>query len=633
MQFFSTSPIVNNKINSDFPDCNTEKTDNSDFNTQKEEKYKTAHSSQIPDRQPTEMGIQESELYYRYIVETASEGIWIFDTDNKITFANNRIAEMLGYKVEEMYGRLLFQFMDSESAGIARNYIERRRQGIKERHDFKFTRKDGSDLWVIVSATPMFNSEGEYTGVLRMITDISDLYNQLQLRKKAESELRNTLKELEYEKFALDQSAIVAITDAKGVITYVNDQFCDISKYNRNELIGKTHKIINSSYHPFTFFQTLWSTIKAGNIWRGEIKNKAKDGSYYWVDTTIVPFLNSSGEPYQYVAIRKNITDRKQIEEALRQSESQLKARNEEIAKALRDLQQTQSLMVQNEKMVSLGQLVAGVAHEINNPVSFIYGNVMHAETYFQDLVKMLEIYQQEYPNPTSAVKDGIDDVDLKFLLKDLPRLLKSMKIGAERIHQIVLSLKNFSRLDETGQKQVDIHEGLESTLLILQHRFKETAGHPRIFLIKEYGKLPKFQCYPGQLNQVFMNIIGNSLDALEEAMENGNWIAKDMSSLNYCPSPTIKINTEFIEGKGLEDRIVIRISDNGPGIPIEVQKRLFDPFFTTKNPGKGTGLGLSISYKIVVEKHGGKLTCISIPSQGAEFVIEIPVAKNNKVG
>jgi len=633
MQFFSTSPIVNNKINSDCADCNTENTDSSDFNTQKEEKYKNVDSSQIPDPKPTEMSIQESELYYRYIVETASEGIWIFDTDNKITFANNRIAEMLGYKVEEMYGRSLFQFMDSESSDIAQNYIERRRQGIKERHDFKFTRKDGSDLWVIVSATPMFNSEGEYTGVLRMITDISDLYNQLQLRKKAESELRNTLKELEYEKFALDQSAIVAITDAQGVITYVNDQFCDISKFNRNELIGKTHKIVNSSYHLITFFQTLWSTIKSGKVWRGEIKNKAKDGSYYWVDTTIVPFLNSSGEPYQYVAIRKNITDRKQIEEALRQSESQLKARNEEIAKALRDLQQTQSLMVQNEKMVSLGQLVAGVAHEINNPVSFIYGNVMHAETYFQDLIKMLEIYQQEYPNPTPAVQDGIDDVDLNFLLKDLPRLLKSMKIGAERIHQIVLSLKNFSRLDETGQKQVDIHEGLESTLLILQHRFKETAGHPRIFLIKEYGNLPKFQCYPGQLNQVFMNIIGNSLDALEEAMENGNWIAPDMSPLTYCPSPTIRISTEFIQGKELEDRIVIRISDNGPGIPIEVQKRLFDPFFTTKNPGKGTGLGLSISYKIVVEKHGGKLTCISIPSQGAEFVIEIPVAKSNNAG
>ena len=633
MQFFSTSPIVNNKINSDSPDCHTENTDGSNFNIQKEEQYKNVDSSPSRDRKPAEMSIQESELYYRYIVETASEGIWIFDTDNKITFANNRIAEMLGYKVEEMYGRSLFQFMDSESARIARNYIERRRQGIKERHDFKFIRKDGSDLWVIVSATPMFNSEGEYTGVLRMITDISDLYNQLQLRKKAEFELRNTLKELEYEKFALDQSAIVAITDANGVITYVNDQFCEISKYNRNEIIGKTHKIVNSNYHPITFFKTFWSTIKSGKVWRGEIKNKAKDGSYYWVDTTIVPFLNSSGEPYQYVAIRKNITDRKQIEEALRQSESQLKVRNEEIAKALRDLQQTQSLMVQNEKMVSLGQLVAGVAHEINNPVSFIYGNVMHAETYFQDLIKMLEIYQQEYPNPTPAVQDGIDDVDLNFLLKDLPRLLQSMKIGAERIHQIVLSLKNFSRLDETGQKQVDIHEGLESTLLILQHRFKETAGHPRIFLIKEYGNLPKFQCYPGQLNQVFMNIIGNSLDALEEAMENGKWTTKNMSPLTYCPSPTIKINTAFIEGKGSEDRIVIRISDNGPGIPIEVQKRLFDPFFTTKNPGKGTGLGLSISYKIVVEKHGGKLSCISVPSQGAEFVIEIPVAQNNTVG
>lgn len=596
----------------------------------------TAVQSDITDRKQAEEALRKSESYYRCIVETASEGVWMFDADSKTTFANSMMAEMLGYTVEEMLGKSLFEFIDSEQVAIAEAYVQRRRQGIRERHDFQFTRKDGSHLWAIVSATPMFDAGGEFSGVLRMITDISD-------RKQAEAELLQTLKELEFEKFALDQSAIVSNTDEFGTITYVNDQFCELFKYSREELIGKTHRLVNSGYHPADFFKQLWSTIRKGNVWRGEMKNRAKDGTYFWLDTTIVPCLNSRGEPHQYVAIRKDITDKKQAEESLRLSESELRTKNQELAKALRDVRQTQSMMVQNEKMVSLGQLVAGVAHEINNPVSFIYGNVMHADDYFQDLLKMVELYQQEYPQPTAAIQAEMDDVDLNFLLQDLPKLLNSMKMGAERIRQIVLSLKNFSRLDEAEQKQVDIHEGIESTLLILQHRLKETAGHPKILLLKEYGNLPRVQCYAGQLNQVFMNIIGNAIDALEDAMETGNWADGADSPIPYCPSPTLRICTEVkygdevlmqpevaVSGDSIRSptHIVIRIADNGPGIPEEVQQRLFDPFFTTKEPGKGTGLGLSISYQIVVEKHGGQLKCHSAPGQGTEFAIEIPARK-----
>ncbi|MEG3842957.1 PAS domain S-box protein [Microcoleus sp. herbarium14] len=585
-----------------------------------------AVQTDITDRKQAEATIRESESYYRCIVETASEGVWMFDSQSITTFANSRMAEMLGYTVEEMLGRSLFEFIDYEARAIAESYVQRRRQGIRERHDFKFTRSDGSHLWAIVSATPMFDALGEFAGVLRMITDISD-------RKLAEAELRQTLQELEFEKFALDQSAIVSTTNQFGIISYVNDQFCEILKYDREELIGKTHKIVNSGYHSPEFFQQLWSTICQGNVWRGEMKNQARDGTFLWLDTTIVPFLNSRGEPNQYVAIRKDITDRKHAEEAVRLSESQLRTKNQELAKALRDVQKTQSMMVQNEKMVSLGQLVAGVAHEINNPVSFIYGNVMHADDYFKDLLKMLQLYQQEYPRPAAAIQQEIDDVDLNFLLKDLPKLLNSMKMGAERIRQIVLSLKNFSRLDEAEQKQVDIHEGIESTLLILQHRFKETAGHPKIVLLKEFGNLPRVQCYAGQLNQVFMNIIGNAIDALEEAMETGQWAEGELAPIPYCPSPTLRICTDVkYEQDALirhPSHIVIRIADNGPGIPIDVHERLFDPFFTTKEPGKGTGLGLSISYQIVVEKHGGQLHCNSAPGEGTEFAIEIPIGSS----
>ena len=596
-----------------------------------------AVQTDITERKQAEATVRESESYYRCIVETASEGVWMFDAESITTFANCRMAEMLGYTVEEMLGRSLFEFIDAESREIAESYVQRRRQGIRERHDFRFTRKDGSHLWAIVSATPTFDAEGNFSGVLRMITDISD-------RKQAEAELRQTLQELEFEKFALDQSAIVSNTNEFGIITYVNDQFCELFKYSREELIGKTHRLVNSGYHPADFFKQLWSTIRQGKVWRGEMKNQAKDGTLFWLDTTIVPFLNSSGEPHQYVAIRKDITQRKHAEEAVRLSESQLRTKNQELAKALRDVQKTQSMMVQNEKMVSLGQLVAGVAHEINNPVSFIYGNVMHADDYFQDLLKMLQLYQQEYPRPTPAIQQEIDNIDLNFLLADLPNLLKSMKMGAERIRQIVLSLKNFSRLDEAEQKQVDIHEGIESTLLILQHRFKETAGHPKITLLKEFGNLPRVQCYAGQLNQVFMNIIGNAIDALEEAMETGQWADGELAPIPYCPSPTLRICTDVkYEQDALmqadsavsddsirhPSHIVIRIADNGPGIPVDVHERLFDPFFTTKEPGKGTGLGLSISYQIVVEKHGGRLKCNSAPGQGTEFAIEIPVANS----
>ncbi len=596
-----------------------------------------AVQTDITDRKQTEEILTESESYYRCIVETASEGVWMFDSASKTTFANTRMAEMLGYTVEEIQGRSLFEFIDGDSREIAETYVQRRKQGIRERHDFKFTRKDGSHLWAIVSATPMFDSEGEFSGVLRMITDISD-------RKQAEAELRQTLQELEFEKFALDESAIVSNTNEFGLITYVNNQFCELFQYSREELIGKTHKLVNSGYHSPDFFKQLWSTISQGNVWRGEIKNQAKNGAFFWLDTTIVPFLNMKGEPHQYVAIRKDITARKQAEEAVRLSESQLRTKNQELAKALRDVQQTQSMMVQNEKMVSLGQLVAGVAHEINNPVSFIYGNVQHADDYFQDLLKMLQLYQKEYPEVTPLIQKEIEDVDLTFLLKDLPKLLGSMKMGAERIRQIVLSLKNFSRLDEAEQKQVDIHEGIDSTLLILQHRFKETAGHPKIVLLKEYGNLPRVQCYAGQLNQVFMNIIGNAIDAVEEAMETGQWADGEQSPIPYCPSPTLRICTEvkYEEDASMQTEnivynksnwhpthIVIRIADNGPGIPAEVHQRLFDPFFTTKEPGKGTGLGLSISYQIVVEKHGGQLHCNSAPGQGTEFAIEIPVGNS----
>lgn len=291
------------------------------------------------------------------------------------------------------------------------------------------------------------------------------------------------------------------------------------------------------------------------------------------------------------------------------------KAHAQQLAQVIKELKQTQTQLVQQEKMSSLGQLVAGVAHEINNPVNFIYGNLIHVNEYAQSLLELVQLYQKYYPNPAAEIIDKIEEIELDFIIEDLPRMLSSMKVGADRIRQLVLSLRNFSRIDQSEMKPVDIHEGIESTLMILHHRLKAKSERPGIEIIKEYGKLPLVECYASQLNQVFMNILANAIDALEER-------DKQRSPAQILAEPSqIKISTFTTQ-----DSVVIIIADNGPGIPEEVRARIFEPFFTTKEIGKGTGIGLSISRQIIEEKHGGILKCISQPGKGTEFWIEIPI-------
>lgn len=293
-----------------------------------------------------------------------------------------------------------------------------------------------------------------------------------------------------------------------------------------------------------------------------------------------------------------------------------LEQKAEELETALQEINSAQAQLVQSEKMSSLGQLVAGVAHEINNPVNFIHGNLDYLQDYAQDLIKLVQVYQQSCPSISPELQETIDDIDFDFLVEDIAKILASMKVGTDRIREIVLSLRNFSRVDESEFKSVDIHEGIDSTLMILQHRLKATAKRPEIQILKQYAPLPLVECCPGQLNQVLMNLLVNGIDALEQAHQDRS------AEERLAQPPTIWIQTQLSKPGSIR----LTIADNGLGMSETVQARLFDPFFTTKPVGKGTGLGLSISYQIVTKKHHGKIWCDSTPGKGTKFVIQVPI-------
>lgn len=329
--------------------------------------------------------------------------------------------------------------------------------------------------------------------------------------------------------------------------------------------------------------------------------------------------------------LERSEEDRYQLEDASERSEAILKGvireleesqttlanRSRELEIALENLKALQVKLVESEKRSALGVLIAGIAHEINNPISFIYGNLPYANNYFQDLFRLIQLYQQCYPEPVDVIKQEIEAIELDFLKKDLEKIFQSMHVGAQRIAEIIKSLGIFSRFDEASFKEVDIHEGIDSTLAILNNRLRATPENTHgIRLIREYEQLPLVSCYPGQLNQVFMNILSNAIDALEEANQQ-----RTPEEIIAHPN-TISIYTRLIAG----NQIMISIADNGLGIPETIQSRLFDPFFTTKTVGKGTGLGLSISYQIVTELHKGQLDFNSTLGQGTEFVLTLPI-------
>ncbi len=425
-------------------------------------------------------------------------------------------------------------------------------------------------------------------------------------------------------KVALDP---IMVIDEQGAIARANPAACELFGVSAQELAGVNMAQLLPGLRdsPQFWSQRCEQLIDPTAIAFPSALSSGESLTQKTVEVSLSSRTN--WDQIEYVVILRDITPRKQAEAELktafiRQEELTATATRQaqELETALSELKQTQSQLIQTEKMSSLGQLVAGVAHEINNPVNFIYGNLTYTSDYTRDLLTLIRLYQASYPEANPEIEEFIEEIELAFLAEDLPNMIDSMKLGAERIRQIVLTLRNFSRLDESEMKAVNIHEGIESTLLILRNRLKPKAQCPTIEIIEQYSDLPKVECFASQLNQVFMNIISNAIDALHE---------QAINSLEGVepPTPRITIRTAALDSHWVR----IAIADNGPGVPESIRNRLFDPFFTTKPVGEGTGLGLSICYQIVVEKHGGRLYCVSEPGQEAQFIIEIPVKSVKK--
>jgi PAS domain S-box-containing protein len=578
-------------------------------------------------------------------------GYHSIDPDGMIIQINDTELAWLGYRREQVVGKMhVTQLLTPE--GIAQfqaGFEEFKRRGEAKDVEFDLVCADGSILPVLLNSTAIYDADGNYVMSRSTIVDIRDRKQSEAQLRKAKAALESVVKErtLELQATVLQLQREQEFTQV--VVENVSDGVVACDAEGRLKLFNRAAR----EWHgcdprevPPELWATLYDLYEADGVtplkteripllraFQGESVRQAgmaiaaQGQETRYILASGDPLFDAAGQKIGAVVAMHDITERRKSEAALRQSEAQLRQRTQELEAALKELQRTQSQLVQSEKMSSLGQLVAGVAHEINNPVNFIYGNLAHANAYTQDLLNLVRLYQQHYPNPVPAVQQEIQHVDLDFLLADLPKLLSSMRVGAERIQKIVASLRTFSRMDEAECKAVDIHEGIDSTLMILQNRLKAKGDRPEIQVNKHYGILPLVECYAGQLNQVFMNILANAIDALEDSYALGRWNPNMLPNLGDRPidspsGPMITIQTEQVSPSSIS----IRIADNGIGMSAAVQQRLFDPFFTTKPVGKGTGMGLSISYQIITERHQGTLRCCSEVGQGTEFMIQIPV-------
>lgn len=525
-------------------------------------------------------------------LDRMADAVFLSDSNAEIFYANQAASRLLNWERNELLSQKIWQ-IDAEltKEDWESYWNELQENGAIER-DTTYITVTGAPIAVETTTSYIVEADKPYSCIVAR--PLSKRNADAREVQRAREQLRAVLDAV---------PGFVSWISADGRYLGVNRHLAASYNMPPETFVGKELGFLKNSPE---FVEFVRAFLRNEDLYSSQVIQANVRG----VDRYYIIAAQKYDEGRATVAVGIDITDRKQSEEALRRSESRLREQTQQLEEALRERQKAQAHLIQSEKMYALGQMVAGMAHEINNPINFIYGNLAYADNYVKDLLGLMQLYREEIPDLTPNLEAEIEAIDLDFIASDLPKIIDSMKIGAERILKLVLSLRNFSRLDEAEFKRVDLQEGLDSALVILNHRIQ---GH--IEIVKDYRTLPKTYCYPAQLNQVWMNLLCNAIDAVSERSIETSAIETPLKE------PKIIVSTEPLNG----DRVCVRIRDNGRGIPPKLIEKIFDPFFTTKPVGAGTGLGLAICYQII-ENHRGSIHVQSEVERGAEFTVVLPV-------